>query len=112
MAEKAKLIIAKADAGQFTLEVLPLVISETIYTLESFYEKPKAEVCDKLLAFLQCKGIKARDEDVMFDALKRYKTHNVHFVDACLAAYGAASNSVIHSFDRDFGKFTDVNWNH
>ena len=110
LAAKAHQIIAEADAGRFNLEILPLVVSETIYTLESFYEMPKKEVCDKLLIFLQSRGIIPRDKEVIIDALKRYRTHNVHFVDACIAAYGVASNISIHSFDRDFKKFKDVDW--
>jgi len=46
----------------------------------------------------------------MLDALERYKAHKIHFVDACLAAYGANSKLPVHSFDRDFGKFGDVKW--
>jgi predicted nucleic acid-binding protein len=72
---------------------------------------PKVEVCDRLSAFLTSRGIKARDEDVMLDALKRYRSHNkLHFVDACLAAYGVAANQPVHSFDSDFGRFDDLVW--
>ena len=110
LAERARKVIAKADAGNLVLEVLPLVIAETIYTLESFYEMPKADVCDKLSIFLQCRGIASRDEEVMLDALERYRYHKVHFVDACLAAYGVATKKAVHSFDRDFGRFKDLNW--
>lgn len=110
LAEKARAVIAEADRGALVLEIHPLVIAETIFTLESYYKMPKERVCDRLSAFLRSRGISPCDEDVMFDALERYRTHNIHFVDACLAAYGAASTKAIHSFDRDFGRFDDVKW--
>lgn len=101
----------EADVGNVVLEILPLVLAETIYTLQSFYKMPKDEVCDRLSAFLTSRGIQARDEDVMLDALRRYRAHNkLHFVDACLAAYGVAANQPVHSFDSDFGRFPDLTW--
>lgn len=107
-AQQARAIIANADSGAVLLEIHPLVLAETIYTLESFYKMPKSDVCDRLSIFLQSRGIVAADEEVMLDALERYRTHNVHFVDACLAASGAAENKAIQSFDRDFDRFDDI----
>ena len=112
LAQKAKEIVTEADAGNVVLEILPLVLAETIYTLQSFYKMPKNEVCDRLSDFLASRGIQARDEDVMLDALRRYRAHSkLHFVDACLAAYSVADNQPVHSFDSDFGQFPDLVWN-
>lgn len=112
LAAKANKLIAEADAGRFKLEILPLVIAETIFTLESYYGMNKKDVTQSLLTFLQCKGIFPRDEMIIIDALHRYLAHNVHFVDACLAAYAAASKASLHSFDRDFRQFKDIDWKH
>lgn len=111
MAAKAKDLIAEADAGVITLEIIPLVLAETIYTLQSFYKMPKDDVCAQLSLFLTSRGISVRDELVMLDALQRYRSHTkLHFVDACLAAYAAFSNQPVHSFDSDFARFSDVVW--
>lgn len=110
LAKKARSVITEADAGNLILVVLPQVIGETIYTLESFYGMQKNEVCNKMAAFLRCRGIAPYDEAIMLDALERYRSHKVHFVDACLAAYSAATNQPVHSFDQDFKKFKDVTW--
>jgi hypothetical protein len=34
----SKALIDAADAGDFVLEVPPVILAETVYTLESFYE--------------------------------------------------------------------------
>ena len=36
MAAKAKALVAAADAGEVVLELLPVIVAETVYTLESF----------------------------------------------------------------------------
>jgi len=110
LAERARALVAQADAGKVALEVLPLIVAETVYTLESFYEMPKQEVCDKLLLFLRCRGITAREPDIVADALERYRSLPVHFADAYLAAAAADAGLPVHSFDRDFARFKDVVW--
>jgi hypothetical protein len=48
LAEKGRDIIALVDSGALLLKIHPLVIAETIFTLESFYKMPKDLVCDRL----------------------------------------------------------------
>lgn len=110
LAEKARSIIAAADSGEFVLEVHPLILGETIYTLDSFYRMPKDEITSKLTHLLKSRGIQVIDRDIMLDALARYKTHSVHFTDATLAAYAVAQDKPVQSMDKDFKKFKDVIW--
>lgn len=112
LAERARSLVAQADAGKLQLEILPLIVAETVYTLESFYEMPKQDVCEKLLAFLRSRGIAAREPEIVLDALERYRTMSVHFADAYLAATAASSKMTVYSFDKDFAKFKDVDWQH
>lgn len=110
MAERARELIAQADTGKLLLEISSLVVAEAIYTLESYYEMSKAEVCDKLLVFLRSRGIHAQESEVVLDALARYRSLPVHFADAYLAAQAVACDLPIYSFDEDFARFKDVNW--
>ena len=112
LAERARSLVAQADAGKLQLEILPLIVAETVYTLESFYEMPKQDVCEKLLAFLRSRGIAAHEPEIVLDALERYQSMSVHFADAYLAATAAASKMSVYSFDKDFAKFKDVDWQH
>jgi predicted nucleic acid-binding protein len=108
LAAAAKTLVESADAGATVLEVLPVIVAETVYTLESFYEMDRKDVASKLLVFLQSRGIKAHERERVLDALARHRDHNIHFADAYLAAAGADSGLSVASFDRDLDKFKDV----
>ena len=112
MAERARALVAQADAGKTILQIPSLIVAETIYTLELFYEMPKADVCEKMLAFLRSRGIATLEPTIISDALERYRSMPVHFADAYLAANAASSNSPVFSFDEGFARFKDVTWKH
>ena len=112
MAERARTLVAQADAGKIDLLIPSLIVAETVYTLESFYEMPKADVCEKLRTFLRSRGISPLEPDIILDALDRHRTLSVHFADAYLAALAASDKVPVWSFDEDFAKFRDVTWKH
>jgi predicted nucleic acid-binding protein len=108
MAAKAKNLVTQADAGDVVLEILPLIVAETVYTLESYYEMDRKVVATSLRTFLQSRGVKAHERERVLDALQRHHDTNVHFADAYLAATGAELGLSVSSFDRDLDKFDDV----
>lgn len=112
MADRARGLVAQADSGKLQLEIPSLIIAETVYTLESYYEMPKAEVCEKLSLFLRSRGIAPQEPDIVLGALERYRSLPVHFADAYLAATAAALKLPVFSFDQDFARFKDVDWKH
>lgn len=112
MAGRARAIIAQADAGRLELKIPSLSVAETVYTLESFNEMAKAEVCEKLHTFLRSRGISPCEPEIILDAVERYRSLSVHFADAYLAALAAARKVPVWSFDEDFAKFKDVKWKH
>lgn len=112
MAERARTLIAQADAAKLELLVPSLIVAETVYTLESFYEMPKNSVCEKLQTFLRSRGISPLEPEIILNALERYRSLSVHFADAYLAALAASGQLPVWSFDNGFSKFKDVNWKH
>jgi predicted nucleic acid-binding protein len=110
MAERARALIAQADSGKLQLEIPALIVAETIYTLDSYYEMPKDDICEKLLLFLRSRGISALEPEIVLDALERYRILPVHFADAYLAASAARRKQPVYSFDQDFARFKDVMW--
>ena len=108
MAVKARRLVERADAGEVVLVVLPVVVAELVYTLESFYELERKEVATKLLSFLESRGIEAVESTRVMDALTSCRDRNAHFADAYLAASAVELGNPVASFDRDFDKFKDV----
>jgi predicted nucleic acid-binding protein len=107
-AQAAKRLFAQAAAGKVLLDVSPVIVAETIYTLLSFYVVERKEAVEKLLMLLRQPGLKIRDGAQVFSALERLRATNLGFADAFLAAGGAEENVAIASFDRDLDKFQDV----
>ena len=107
-AKAARRLFEAAAAGEATLEVSPVIVAETLYTLISFYEVERGVAADKVLALLRHRGVKVRDADQVFGALKRLQSANVGFADAFLAAGAAEQGIPVASFDRDFDNFKDV----
>ncbi len=52
--------------------------------------------------------IELADLAVHLDALGRYATSKMHFVDCMIAAHAAARGLGVATFDRGFKKFSDV----
>jgi predicted nucleic acid-binding protein len=96
-AERARALVAQADSGNIELQVPSLIVAETVYTLESFYEMPKADICEKLGIFLRSRGIAPLEPEIIQDALQRYRSLSVHFADAYLAALAAAHHISVFS---------------
>ena len=98
----------RAQTGEIVLEVSPVIVAETFYTLHSFYGIERRMAAEKLSLLLQQHGMKLRDASPVLAALARLQTANVGFADAYLAAGAAEEKLPIASFDRDFDKFKDV----
>jgi predicted nucleic acid-binding protein len=107
-AAAARKLFADAAAGGVVLDVSPVIVAETIYTLLSFYEVERKEAVEKLALLLRQPGLKLRQETQLLSALERLRATNVGYADAFLAAGGAEENVAVASFDRDLDKFTDV----
>jgi len=88
--------------------VLPVVLAECVFVLESFYRQTRADIASALERLISSPGVEIDDVTVHLDALKRYKDTKVHFVDCLITATAAAQNTPVAIFDRDFRKFGDI----
>jgi len=104
----AKALVESAERGEVVLDIAPLVVAETAFTLESFYKQSRKEVARVLCEFLKTPGIRPMERERVLDALDRVRATGVHFVDAYLAAVARESAIPIASFDRDLDRFRDV----
>lgn len=107
-ARAAARLFEACDRGKLTLVVLPVVLAECVFVLESFYEQARGDIARVLGSLVNSPGIELSDLVVYLDALDRYSRSNLHFVDCTLAAMAAAHSLSVATFDGDFKKFTDV----
>jgi predicted nucleic acid-binding protein len=107
-AEAARNLFDRASAGEVVLDVSPVIVAESFYTLLSFYGVSRLIAVEKLSLLLRQRGVKLRDADQVFSAFEYLRTTNVGFADAFLAAGATAENVSVVSFDRDLDKFKSV----
>lgn len=96
------------DRGDLVVVVLPAVLAECVFVLESFYGHPRAEIASALGRLISSPNVEIDNAAIHADALDRYRKTKVHFVDCLIAATAATENMPLASFDQDFRKFTDV----
>ena len=96
------------DRGDAVIVVLPTVLAECVFVLESFYEQPRGEIASALGRLISSPGVEMEAVAVHLDALDRYRKTKVHFVDCLIASTAAAEDLPVASFDQDYRKFTDV----
>lgn len=53
-------------------------------------------------------GVQLADLEIHLDALSRYKSTNLHFVDCVVAATAFARRIAVATFDSGFKKFPDI----
>jgi predicted nucleic-acid-binding protein len=96
------------DRGDVVIVVLPAVLAECVFVLESFYEHARGDIASTLSTLVSSPGVEINETAIHLDALNRYRQTKVHFVDCLIAATASAQNTPVATFDQDFRKFTDV----
>ena len=107
-AKAAGKLFDACDRGDVVIVVLPAILAECVFVLESFYEHPRGDISSTLGRLISSPGVEIRGATIHLDALERYRKTKVHFVDCLLAATAAAEDSPVATFDQDFRKFADV----
>ena len=106
-AKAAGKLFDACDRGDVVIVVLPAVLAECVFVLESFYEHPRGDIASALGRLISSPGVEI-DAAIHLDALDRFRKTKVHFVDCLIAATAATEDMPVASFDQDFRKFTDV----
>jgi predicted nucleic-acid-binding protein len=107
-AKAAGRLFDACDRGDVVILVLPAVLAECVFVLESFYQHPRGDIASALGRLISSPGVEISGAAIHLDALERYRKTKVHFVDCVIAATAAAENVPVATFDRDFRKFADV----
>lgn len=107
-AKAAGKLIEACDRGEVEIVVLPVVLAESVFVLESFYQRPRPDIAEVLSALITSPGVEISEPTIHLDALDRYEKTKIHFVDCLIAATAAAQDTPVASFDQDFRNFGDV----
>jgi predicted nucleic acid-binding protein len=107
-AKAAGKLFDACDRGDVVIVVLPAVLAECVFVLESFYEHPRGHISSALGRLISSPDVEIAGATIHLDALERYRKTRVHFVDCLLAATAAAEDTPVATFDQDFRKFADV----
>jgi predicted nucleic-acid-binding protein len=86
-----------------------LVVAETVYVLESFYEVPRDQVAEAVRSLITFDSLVCVDPALLLRAIEVYEIDRIDFAEAYLAAC-AESTGVgrIVSFDRSIDRINTI----
>ncbi|MGH8981772.1 MAG: PIN domain-containing protein [Acidimicrobiales bacterium] len=91
------------------LLVTDLVVAETVYVLESFYEAPRDQVAEALRSLVAFDSVVCVDPALLLRAVEVYETERIDFAEAYLVACAESTGiSRVASFDRSLDRVTTV----
>jgi predicted nucleic-acid-binding protein len=78
-----------------------LIVAETVYVLESFYEAPRSQVAEIVRSFLALRSMVVVDRDVLLRSVEIYETDRLDFAEAYLVACAESTGvGKVASLDR------------
>ena len=90
------------DRGDVVIVLLPAVLAECVFVLESFYEQARGDIASALGTLVSIRGVEINEVAIHLDAFDRYRRTKVHFVDCLIAATASAENTPVAAFDSRF----------
>ncbi len=96
-------------ATDVDLLLTDLVVAETAYVLESFYEAPRHQVAAALRSLVTFERIRCVDAQLLLRAVEVYEVHRIDFAEAYLVACAESSGvGLVASFDRTIDRVDTV----
>lgn len=109
LAERATRLTERAEQGEITLRISPIVVAEIVWVLNSFYKYSRTQIAEVLIPLLSSEGVLLEDTEQIVAALEKMAAANVDFIDAYLAEVARRHGEAVVSFDQDFRRL-DVSW--
>ena len=103
-----------ARASRFLAEerdllLADLVVAETVYVLESFYEAPRAVIAESIRALIAFESVICVDPSLLLRAVEIYEVDRLDFAEAYLVACAETTGvGRVASFDRSISRVTTV----
>jgi predicted nucleic-acid-binding protein len=86
-----------------------LVVAETVYVLESFYEAPRDQVAEAVRSLVAFESILCVDQALLLRAIEVYEADRIDFAEAYLVACAESTGvNRVASFDRSIDRVNTV----
>jgi predicted nucleic-acid-binding protein len=91
------------------LLVADLMVAETIYVLESFYEVARPEISEAMRALIVMESVSVVDAPLLLRAVEIYEDDRLDFAEAYLIASGESTGVMqVASFDRSIDRVKSI----
>ncbi|MCB1256178.1 MAG: PIN domain-containing protein [Microthrixaceae bacterium] len=105
MAERATAYLTAASE----LYLTDLVVAETVYVLESFYEAPRAQIDTTMRSLIAMRSIITVDPALLLRAIEVYENDRLDFAEAYLVACAESTGvNQVASFDRSIDRVETI----
>lgn len=96
-------LLERVERNEEKIVVSPLVVFETIFTLQSFYRVSRKRIQELLLPILSLRGLRLAHRVVFVSALELFAHKSISFADAFNACFMKELGlKEIYSYDSDF----------
>ena len=102
LADRADRLLAKAQAGEITLRLTPIVVAEIVWVLRTVYRHEPVTIAAALSALLKADGIAVEQRDTLLEALDLMVAAKVAFPDAYVAVSARQADEPVCTFDTGF----------
>ncbi|MBI2303643.1 MAG: PIN domain-containing protein [Chloroflexi bacterium] len=108
-ARQALALLARVERGDEKVITSPMVIFETVFTLQKGYQVPRSDIRRLVSAIIALRGLQLQRKNLYYRAFDLYVDHNISFADAYNAAYMEERGATdIYTWDTDFDKLEGV----
>ena len=105
MAARATAFLASADE----ILLADLIVAETIYVLESFYEAPRSQIADAMRSLVAMDAVVTIDPALLLRAVEVYEFDRIDFAEAYLVAQAESTGvRAIASFDKSIDRLSTI----
>lgn len=94
----------QAAEGEIEILVFPITIFEVVFSLGKYYGKTKKEVVELTKTIVSAPFLRVEDREVFLEALKKYQSFDMSFVDIFIYCKAENVNGGMLSFDKHFEK--------
>jgi predicted nucleic-acid-binding protein len=96
-------------SNEESLYLSDLIVAETVYVLESFYEIDRSRICEAIRSLLAMESVRVIDAPLLLRTVGLYEDERLDFADAYLVACAETTGvGRVASFDKGISRIPTV----